>query len=356
MKFKELNIEEFKTYYVANQSKEVAIKYGIAPSTVAGWARKLDLPRKSFTYLNENIKFTDRQLDVLTGSLLGDGSLNKIKPNTNCQSHYEEGHSEDQLGWLTWKHDMLSPLSNDIFYKKRKGLINLPNGKILSDPKRSHNSYGFNTIKHPTLTEMERRWYKRNENGKYVYKISKSKKYRIKIVPEIELTPFILSVWYIDDGSKDVRTKRCKLSTQGFTKTAVESLVTKIKKLGIHDCYIGKHTGYVIYIGTYSYFDFINMVKNQLPDLPQDVQYKIDLSGYNPATKWSDNKTGIPFFRLEKGKYCGTVMINYKSIYLGSYDFKTAQKVSKEVEYLVRHKCKEPDKYIEIKNKYTNSR
>jgi len=329
-------------------------KYGIGSSTVSGWARKLNIPRRTSIYLDNNLELSEKQKEILIGSLLGDGSLNKIKPNTKCQSHFEESHSLDQLGWLKWKHEILLPLSSKIFYKKNKGVLNLPFGKLSVDNTRCHDGCRFNTINHPSLTEMERQWYKRDENGDYVYKVTNNKNYRIKIVPEFELTKLALAIWFIDDGSNDQKTKNCKLSTQCFTKEEVELLIEKIKKLGIHDCYIGIHTGWVIKIGTYSYLDFINLVKEQLPELPQNVQYKVDLSEYNPVAKWTDNKTGIPFFKFNNKKYDGRVMINYKSIYLGAYNYNTAQKISKEVEYLVRHKCKNPEEFIAIKNKHSN--
>jgi hypothetical protein len=347
----EFNVEEFKEYYSKHQSKEVAVKYGIAPSTVAGRARKLNLPRKSHLYLNKNIEFTDFQKQVLIGSLLGDGSLNKTK-TAKCHSHFEEGHCIKQLDWLNWKKEILKPLSRKITFKNIKGL-KLIDGKLKYDETKIHKHCNLLTIKHPFLTDMERQWYKRDNSGNYIYRVENNKKYRIKIVPEFELTPLILAVWYIDDGSNDQKTKRLKFSTQGFQKEEIEILIEKIKKLGIHDCCIGEHTGFVIYIGTFSYLNLINLVKEQLPKLPEELRYKVDLSKYDESTKWTNNSTGVPFFRKKGKKYHGTVMINYKSIYLGSYDCDTANKVSQEIEYLVRHRCKDPNKFLEIKNKYT---
>lgn len=108
--------------------------------------------------------------------MLGDGCLTKVVRKQN--SGFAEMHSESQLGWLTWKKDKLMPLSRKIHLKTTIGRKNIY-GKVMADPTKSYNSCSLNTCKHPFLTELERKWYKRDENGNYIFKKVGNRLHRI---------------------------------------------------------------------------------------------------------------------------------------------------------------------------------
>jgi hypothetical protein len=46
--------------------------------------------------------------------------------------------------------------------------------KIVNDESKTYTQFGFNTIRHPVFTDLEKNWYRRN-NGEYEYKIVGSK-------------------------------------------------------------------------------------------------------------------------------------------------------------------------------------
>ena len=90
------------------------------------------------------------------------------------------------------------------------------------------------------------------------------------------------------------------LSTQCFAKYEVENLIEEIKNLGITDCGISKENEeqYVINIYVHSYFDFIELIRSQLSDLPNALEYKVDSSKYR-----SKYKSDTPFFAFDGFKY-----------------------------------------------------
>lgn len=178
---------------------------------------------------------TNQQLDVLIGSILGDGSLSKT--NFKSNSRFSETHSEAQLGWLTWKNEILKPFSTNIFSVLAKGIKRLPNGSIIKIKNKFHKHFSFKTISNNVFTEIEKKWYKRDENGNYIYKIINNRKYRIKVVPEFELTKLTLAVWYIDDGDNGAGTKQIRFSTQD-TKIIQNGLKAK-QELSSLQCLMG---------------------------------------------------------------------------------------------------------------------
>ena len=75
--------------------------------------------------MNKPIKLTQRQLSILTGTLLGDGSLRKpnINPNFSCE------HGIKQLEYCKWKYEELKSLNANFSIHKRK-TIDKRNGKL----------------------------------------------------------------------------------------------------------------------------------------------------------------------------------------------------------------------------------
>jgi hypothetical protein len=107
------------------------------------------------------------QREIIVGSLLGDGAM-RCKTNALL----EINHSFDQRGYVDWKFQQLAPLVRTP-PKVRKG-----NGRRLA--------YRFVTRSLPELTPYFRSFY---GTGK-------------KRVPELELRPLVLAVWFMDDGCR----------------------------------------------------------------------------------------------------------------------------------------------------------
>lgn len=127
---------------------------------------------------------TPTQHAILVGGLLGDGTLRKQGTRTNAL--LEVNHSYKFKDYVDWKYHyfdqyVLTPP------KSRRG-----NGQRIA--------YRFTTQSLPIFTQYFKWFYR--EGKKHIPR-------------NIELDPFSLAVWYMDDGSKS--REACYLNTQQFT-------------------------------------------------------------------------------------------------------------------------------------------
>jgi DNA-directed RNA polymerase subunit beta' len=116
------------------------------------------------------------QLDVLFGSLLGDGHLSKRHHHFPA---YQERHCEAQLDYLEFKADVLRDFSNRDVRGYNAGFDGFNNGQQMCE---------WGTLAQPSFTDLYRDFYK---DGK-------------KKVPESvtsSLSPLAVAIWYQDDGS-----------------------------------------------------------------------------------------------------------------------------------------------------------
>ena len=265
--------ENFEEYFFANSNKETAQKFNISTMTVWNWARKLNLKMKVGKYKDLlSIGLTDTQNEILIGSLLGDGTLTKVE--NERLSSFKEAHSPKQREYLFWKYENLKPFSN--YFKKEIRKTTIKNiGNKISYTDTPHEMFVMKTIFHPIFTDLEKKWYARDKNNDYIFDDNGK---RIKIVPEdIVITPLTLAVWFFDDGHRNEKDGQAYFSTQSFTFDECEFLVSKIKDLGILNCWVrNRYNKPEIGIGYSSYLDFINIVKLYIPD--KCVDYKVDLT------------------------------------------------------------------------------
>jgi recombination protein RecA len=121
------------------------------------------------------------QQSIVIGSLLGDGSM-RCKTNALL----EINHCWQQRSYVDWKHSHLAEL-------------------VATPPRRRHGNggriaYRFVTRSVPALTPFYRLFY--GAEGKRL--------------PEVELTPLALAVWFMDDGCRS--RGAVYLNTQQFDK------------------------------------------------------------------------------------------------------------------------------------------
>jgi recombination protein RecA len=119
------------------------------------------------------------QRSIVIGTLLGDGAM-RCKINALL----EVNHSWSQRRYVDWKYSRLASLVSTA-PRKRRG-----NGNRIA--------YRFVTRSLPVLTPFYRLFY---GNGQ-------------KRVPEVELTPLALAVWFMDDGCRS--RSAVYLNTQQF--------------------------------------------------------------------------------------------------------------------------------------------
>ena len=145
---------------------------------------------------------TQEQKSLIIGTILGDGYLRIIPRRKN--DFLEVNHSANQKDYVNWKYFVLQSIVKNT-PKLRNG-----NGHRIA--------CRFYTRCHPEITDLFRYFYK---DGK-------------KIIPNnLEINPFSLAVWYMDDGSKSGGS--VYLNTQQFSVEDQNKLMKLLSyKFGIN--------------------------------------------------------------------------------------------------------------------------
>jgi len=124
---------------------------------------------------------TQKQFELVVGSLLGDGYLAK----TTMGYAFRVNHGLKQQDYVNWKWRILQTIVN-------------------SSPKSSANCYYFRTVSHPVFSHLREKFYPK---GKKILPVDLVAK---------ELTPFVLAVWIMDDGTKCGN--QVRINSQSFTE------------------------------------------------------------------------------------------------------------------------------------------
>jgi len=228
------------------------------------------------TLIKNNQKFivSSKQMEIISGSLLGDAWIYAVKGHDNWACKFGKTQSlkdckgKDKISYMQWTWNELLPFSNSI--------------------SKSKLSYQFVTYTDECFTKLERSWYLRRENGDYVLNHNNQRK---KIVPiDLKLTPLILCVWHMDDGSVYAKDANLTLETQGFALAEVDFLIDRLKEdldIKATKKKAKKDDQFRIYVGRKSYFDFIDIIK---PHVQWDCfKYKIDDITYNKIEQIGEN-------------------------------------------------------------------
>lgn len=184
--FNMITQKEFEKLSETKTFREISREYGISIGNLSYWAKKWGI--KSKYDKPRNSKLTQQQKDLIYGSLLGDGSLDK-RENT---IYFRESHGMAQTDYVNWKYEILKPITHQPPKPDGRGLI------------------GFRTASHTWLNTMYDAFYR---GGK-----------RLPLDLEKTLNPFILAVWFMDDGCKNGKHK-ASLYSQSFTKAENEKII-----------------------------------------------------------------------------------------------------------------------------------
>ena len=205
--------------------------FNVSDETFQKWMDLHGIQGKRFE-ATEMLKatLTDRQMEILTGSMLGDGCLkHPRKDHYNC--NFVETHCSAQKDYLEWKRNELKPFSCEMKERSTPGIsVDPATRKVFVDPGKPMNeSVYFQTLTHSVFTELEKKWYKRDGDGNHIIC---EKGWRIKIVPkDLELTPLALTCWFLDDGFVNINHNdfRAGFSTNSFTVHECEFLQDQLK-------------------------------------------------------------------------------------------------------------------------------
>lgn len=144
---------------------------------------------------------TEQQKQIVIGNLLGDGYMRIIEGRHDA--FLEINHSIKAKEYVDWKYTNLKSIC-----------VSPPKERATNEGRIA---YQFFTKQHKELTTLYTMFYK---EGK-------------KIIPHaMVLTPLILAVWFMDDGSK-TRASDVYLNTQQFSLKDQEFLLHQLRALGL---------------------------------------------------------------------------------------------------------------------------
>ena len=160
--------------------------------------------------------------EMIQGCLLGDGTLSKSGKHYRLRIE----HSSRDKEYVDWKFQLLRRLC-------------ISNVQYVSD----HDSFRFGTVGHPEITTLRQVWYG-----------------PMKQVPsDLILTPMMLAVWFMDDGTKHRDT--VYISVHSFSEQSLDILRNQISLFGIQTTVNSDAKGKRLYVIKKSYPSFERLTK-----------------------------------------------------------------------------------------------
>jgi recombination protein RecA len=181
--------EEFLQFTVAKSGGNGRAQFSATENhliqTPGGWRHAGELAAGDRVVAMEPKRLSDQQLQLILGSLMGDGNLS---PNTRGRSgtRFRMGHGAKQAAYLDWKISLLGNIECSRNSNAK--------GAVFAD-----------LTPLPELAEIYEAVYFGDGQKHLCWDYLK------------ELTPFALAVWYMDDGCFTVRSKGAQGRTQGGT-------------------------------------------------------------------------------------------------------------------------------------------
>lgn len=265
-----------------NNRADIASFYKISIRTLSRRIADYNISYAELTNLSRPTMLSDIQNKIITGSLLGDGSL--VHHGRSKNSRYRIKQQVNKIEYVKYMNDIFCDFlvgTESIKIEKQKKPI-MVDGKITYSSEEFCEAAYFWTCAHPVFTELRNKWY---VNG-------------VKIIPnDLYLTPESIAHWFLEDGtnSKAGKYKSVVLCTNCFSLEEVHFLKFLLKENYDIGSYVNRVFGknvrseqYVIRVSASSYFDFINLVRPYIEHL-KCFNYKIDTS------KAPKNRKGTPW-------------------------------------------------------------
>jgi hypothetical protein len=170
-----------------------------------------------------SLTMTDRQEQILVGSLLGDAHLERQRGALTARLKIE--HSLTQTAYVDWK------------YREWRDWVRTPPKARVRRNRlgTSSTNIGFTTLSHDEFERFRLAFYRAHR----------------KVIPvDIQLTPLSMAVWFMDDGSR--KSSQCRglyLNTQSFTPPEVELLRDVMRRdVGVETTVRVQRDGLQIYV------------------------------------------------------------------------------------------------------------
>ena len=238
--------ERLENLYVIQGLTETEIgkKLGCSQTQVGRLRKKFGIPtieNRSSLGLPE---LTEQQKELLVGSLMGDGYMRV--GSSPLTAAFDETHGPKQYDYLQWKAEIMGAYTNKVI-----DCMKVSNGK-------EYPSRRLTTRMCTQLRPYYDLFY--NSKGKRVFPAN------LKDL----MTPFILAVWYMDDGSLNRYAPRI---TFGLDDLSLSRAIKALRKLGLRPVVHEDRRGVCCSIEFPSQSDkFFDLVRPHIPDC---MSYKL---------------------------------------------------------------------------------
>lgn len=185
------------------------------------WARSREMPPTKQGNLIRKTHLTPQEVEVVQGCLLGDGTLSPAGKNYRLRVEHKSAHWE----YVEWKFSLLRRIClNESQY--------VP----------THSSLRFGSVGHPDLLQMRKQWYHS----------------RKQIPQDLVLTPLMLAIWFMDDGTRHRDT--IDISVHNFSDENLQSLRSQLLRMSIVTTINNDAKGNRLYVVKHSYPEFKKLV------------------------------------------------------------------------------------------------
>ena len=225
---------------------------------------------------------TDKQKEIIAGSMLGDGHFHKIIRNN---SYFTKQQCVKYKEYIEWHYEQFLPYSKPTaeIFSKEKIIWNKETSTIerISDVKKLC-GYVFKTCLHPCFTELRNYWY---PHGK-------------KIIPnDLVLTPLSIAIWFCDDGCNSYNNREAVIATQSFSMDEAYFLLDLLKEFEIKGRVVTKispRTGVhqpILKMNSTSYDNLIHLIKPYVPwaCMKHKIKWRKALKQWEYSNKLSEN-------------------------------------------------------------------
>jgi hypothetical protein len=247
--------------------KQLAFKYNCSTATInraihkAGLKKqvKMLLERKYTPKSKKPIEINNELHEIIIGSLLGDGyitpyrrSIGKSKAR-NKNSSLVIKHGEKQKEYVEYKNNLIN--------KHIKSYIRKLNRFDARFENPNYVFYSIETIQNIVFNKYRDAWYKSKKEIAF---------------DTFTLTPFIIAIWFMDDGSKT--RSGYVFSTNCFSLEEVIKLCDNLLHFNIITTITKVRDSYIIYVKAESVKTFNKLI---LPYMCESMLYKLH-ENYSP--------------------------------------------------------------------------
>jgi len=241
--------------------KQLAAKYDCSTATInrairhAGLKKQVSmlLERKYAPKSKDVSAISGKLHEIIVGSLLGDGYISPYKREVgkskarNKNSSLVIKHGKKQKKYVEYKYNLIKEHIKCYFRKASRFDIRFK--------KPNYIQYNIETIQNIVFNKYRDSWYKSKKEIPF---------------DTFELTPLILAIWFMDDGSK--AKSGYNLATNCFSIEEIITLCQRLLQFNINTTITKAGSNFIIYIKADSVVTFNDLV---LPHMCESMLYKI---------------------------------------------------------------------------------